>query len=356
MRVAAARCTGRRAANCAPTIRANTAPHSHGGRRVRAVARIVTAHLRVYTGSMHDGIKPDIAFIGGGNMASALIGGLIRAGRAPARIVVIEPNDRQRARLALQFGVLALPVADATLAQAAAVVWAVKPQSFVAAARPCNPHVGRALQLSVMAGIRTDALVAATGSPRVVRAMPNTPALIGMGIAGLFATAAVDAADRSTVEQILKPSGELLWVTQERDLDAVTALSGSGPAYVLYFIEAMIQAAGEMGLSVDQGRRLALATFAGATALAQQSEDSPAVLRERVTSRGGTTYAALMSMDHDAVKASFIRALHAAFVRAHELGDEFGVGTAAQGTNAARDPAPRPQIPSRRASGSRQRP
>jgi pyrroline-5-carboxylate reductase len=356
MRVAAARCTGRRPANCAPTIRANTAPHSHGGRRVRAVARIVTAHLRVYTGSMHDGIKPDIAFIGGGNMASALIGGLIRAGRAPARIVVIEPNDRQRARLALQFGVLALPVADATLAKAAAVVWAVKPQSFVDAAKACNPHVGRALQLSVMAGIRTDALVAATGSLRVVRAMPNTPALIGMGIAGLFATAAVDAADRLTVEQILKPSGELLWVTQERDLDAVTALSGSGPAYVLYFIEAMIQAAGEMGLSVDQGRRLALATFAGATALAQQSDDSPAVLRERVTSKGGTTYAALMSMDHDAVKASFIRALHAAFVRAHELGDEFGAGMAAQATNAARDPAPRPQIPSRRASGSRQRP
>ena len=128
---------------------------------------------------------------------------------------------------------------------------------------------------------------------------------------------------------MLAPSGELLWLPRERDLDAVTALSGSGPAYVYYFIEAMIQAAGEMGLTVEQGRRLALATFAGATALAQQSSESPAVLRERVTSKGGTTYAALMSMDNDAVKAAFVRALHAANQRARQLGDEFGNGAAA---------------------------
>jgi pyrroline-5-carboxylate reductase len=314
------------------------------------------AQCRVYTGPMNSGIRPEVAFIGGGNMASALISGMVQAGRIPATIVVIEPNDRQRARLALQFGVLALPVADATLAHATAVVWAVKPQLFGAAAPPCAPHVGRALQLSVMAGIRTETLVAATGSPRVVRAMPNTPALIGKGIAGLYSTAAVDAADRAAVEQVLTPSGELLWVAQERDLDAVTALSGSGPAYVFYFIEAMIQAAGEMGLSVEQGRRLALATFAGATALAQQSEDSPAVLRERVTSKGGTTYAALMSMDNDAVKAAFVRALHAACARARQLGDEFGADAVTQGASAARDPAPRPQTPSHRANGSRERP
>jgi pyrroline-5-carboxylate reductase len=310
----------------------------------------------IYTGPMNSAVKPEIAFIGGGNMASALISGLVQAGRVPATIVVIEPNDRQRARLALQFGVLALPRADATLAQARAVVWAVKPQSFVTAAQPCAPHVGAALQLSVMAGIRTEALVSATGSPRVVRAMPNTPALIGKGIAGLYATVAVDAADRAMVEQVMTPSGELLWVTQERDLDAVTALSGSGPAYVFYFIEAMIQAAGEMGLSVEQGRRLALATFAGATALAQQSEDSPAVLRERVTSKGGTTYAALMSMDNDAVKAAFVRALHAACVRARQLGEEFGTGAGNPAASAERDPAPRQQIPSHRANGSRETP
>jgi pyrroline-5-carboxylate reductase len=281
---------------------------------------------------MHSAIKPEIAFIGGGNMASALIGGLLQSGRVPATVLVIEPNDRQRARLALQFGVLALAVADAQLAAAPLVVWAVKPQAFAAAALPCAPHVANALQLSVMAGIRTESLIAATGSERVVRAMPNTPALIGKGITGLFATPSVSAQDRAAVERVLAPSGELLWLPRERDLDAVTALSGSGPAYVYYFIEAMIQAAGEMGLTVEQGRRLALATFAGATALAQQSTESPAVLRERVTSKGGTTYAALMSMDNDAVKAAFVRALHAANERARALGDEFGAGVAAAPT------------------------
>jgi pyrroline-5-carboxylate reductase len=273
---------------------------------------------------MDPAIRPEVAFIGGGNMASALISGLLQAGRVPATVLVIEPDDRQRAKVAMQFGVLALAVADAQLSDVPLVVWAVKPQSFAAAARPCAPHVGQALHLSVMAGIRTESVVAATGSPRVVRAMPNTPALIGQGITGLFATSAASASDRAAVEKVLSPSGELLWLPRERDLDAVTALSGSGPAYVYYFIEAMIQAAGEMGLTVEQGRRLALATFAGATALAQQSTESPAVLRERVTSKGGTTYAALMSMDNDAVKAAFVRALHAANTRARQLGDEFG--------------------------------
>ncbi len=278
---------------------------------------------------MNSGIKPEIAFIGGGNMASALVGGLLQTGRVPATVLVIEPDDRQRAKVALQFGVLALAVADSRLADVPLVVWAVKPQSFAAAARPCAAHVGQALQLSVMAGIRTASLIAASGSERVVRAMPNTPALIGQGITGLFATPAVNASDRAAVEKVLAPSGELLWLPQERDLDAVTALSGSGPAYVYYFIEAMIQAAGEMGLTVEQGRRLALATFAGATALARQSSESPAVLRERVTSKGGTTYAALMSMDNDAVKAAFVKALHAADTRARQLGEEFGAGNGA---------------------------
>ncbi|HEX6019799.1 MAG TPA: pyrroline-5-carboxylate reductase [Burkholderiaceae bacterium] len=290
---------------------------------------------------MNTAIRPEIAFVGGGNMASALAGGLLKGGRIPATVLMIEPDDRQRARLALQFGVLALPAADDHLAGVPLVVWAVKPQSFAAAARPCAPFVGGALQLSVMAGIRTDALVAATGSARVVRAMPNTPALVGLGITGLFATPEVSEADRSAAESVLGASGELMWLARESDLDAVTALSGSGPAYVYYFIEAMIQAAGEMGLSVEQGRRLALATFAGATALAQQSSDSPAVLRERVTSKGGTTYAALMSLDNDAVKAAFVRALHAARERARTLGDEFGAA-APQSASAAPGPAPRP--------------
>jgi pyrroline-5-carboxylate reductase len=268
--------------------------------------------------------NPLIAFIGGGNMASALIGGLVQSGRPGSSIVVIEPDDGQRARLTLRYGVHTRHGADTLLSHAALVVWAVKPQSFAEAAEAAKSHVGHAPQLSVMAGIRTGAITRASGSDRVVRAMPNTPAFIGRGIAGLFATTTTTTDDRELAESVLAPTGATLWVSREADLDAVTALSGSGPAYVFYFLEAMIQAAGEMGLSAEQGRQLALATFSGATALAAQSDESVATLRERVTSRGGTTYAALMSLDSDAVKAAFVRALHAARRRAQELGDQYG--------------------------------
>ena len=265
-----------------------------------------------------------IAFVGGGNMAIALIGGLIKAGRAPQSISVIEPFEAQRNKLVAAFGIHPQAAADEHLAAADTVVWAVKPQWFAQAAAPCKPHVGRALHLSVMAGIRSETIVRASGSERVVRAMPNTPALIGRGIAGLFARAAVTADERAVVEQLLAPTGATLWVAREQDLDAVTALSGSGPAYVFYIVEAMMQAAREMGLSEAQGRSLALATFDGATALAQQSPLHPSELRAQVTSKGGTTHAAITSLQGDAVDAAFVRALHAAANRAAELGDEFG--------------------------------
>ena len=265
-----------------------------------------------------------IAFIGGGNMAAAIIGGLIKSGRAADSILVVDPGEAQRAKLRADFGVSALAAADSTLTAAATVVWAVKPQFFQAAAAPCAAHLGGALQLSVMAGIRSEGIAKSTGAARVVRAMPNTPALIGQGIAGLFARDAVTAADRAEVEAVLAPTGRLLWVAREADLDAVTALSGSGPAYVFYFVEAMVQAAREMGLSEAQGKALALATFAGATSLAEASSEPPALLRERVTSKGGTTHAALASLEASGVKAAFVAALKAAQQRARELGDEFG--------------------------------
>ena len=265
-----------------------------------------------------------IAFIGGGNMASALIGGLLKAGHPPSRLLVVEPVEAQRARLMQQLGVLALPEADATLAQAAIVVWAVKPQTFQQAVAPCARHVEGALHLSVMAGIRSGAIARASGSERVVRAMPNTPALIGQGIAGLYARAAVGAAERGAIERLLAPTGDLLWVAREEDLDSVTAISGSGPAYVYYVLEAMIDSAVAMGLSEADGRTLALATLAGATALARQSGLSPAMLREQVTSKGGTTFAALQSLEADGVKAAFVTALRKAQTRAMELGDEYG--------------------------------
>lgn len=262
-----------------------------------------------------------IAFIGGGNMASAIIGGLLRSGRPATDIGVVEPFEPQRERLRQQFGIVARAAADEALRDAALVVWAVKPQSFPEAAEPCGGgRVSQALQLSVMAGIRSDAIVAASGSARVVRAMPNTPALIGLGIAGLFARPEVGADERARVEALLQPTGQTLWVDREDDLDAVTALSGSGPAYVFYFIEAMMQAAAEMGLQAEQGRRLAQATFAGAAALAQASPLQPAELRAQVTSKGGTTHAAITALDAAGVKAAFVEALHAARERAAELG------------------------------------
>ncbi|MBP5989972.1 MAG: pyrroline-5-carboxylate reductase [Piscinibacter sp.] len=265
-----------------------------------------------------------LAFVGGGNMASAIIGGLVAAGRPGGSILVIDPGEAQRSKLAAELGVRTQAAADAALAQAAVVVWAVKPQLFQDAAAPCATHVRGALQFSVMAGIRSDAIVRATGSARVVRSMPNTPALIGQGIAGLYAREAVSADERRAAEALLAPTGRTLWVAREEDLDAVTALSGSGPAYVFYFVEAMMQAAQQMGLSAEQGKQLALATFAGATALAQTSSEPPDVLRERVTSKGGTTYAALTSMEASGVKAAFVKAIAAAQQRARELGDEFG--------------------------------
>ena len=261
-----------------------------------------------------------VAFIGGGNMASALIGGLRRSGHAAAEILVVEPWAEQRERLAAQHGVQAQAAADARLAAAALVVWAVKPQSFVEAAAACAAHVGGALQLSVMAGVRSAAIVAATGSARVVRAMPNTPALIGQGIAGLYARPEVSVAERSRIDAVLAPTGQTLWVEREDDLDAVTALSGSGPAYVFLFIESMLRAAQQMGLTDAQGRALALQTFAGATALAARSDEPPSVLRERVTSKGGTTFAALESMRFDGVSDAIVRAVLAAQQRAAELG------------------------------------
>ena len=269
-----------------------------------------------------------IAFIGGGNMASALIGGLVRAGRSPADVLVIEPVQAQRDKLSADFGVRTASAAGPALAEAGLVVWAVKPQLFAQAAAPCAAWVAGALQMSVMAGIRSASIARATGlapdAARIVRSMPNTPALIGRGIAGLYATPAVTAAERALVEQLLAPTGQTLWVGREVDLDAVTALSGSGPAYVFYVIEAMMAAAAEMGLTPEQGKRLALATLDGATELAARSDEPPALLRERVTSKGGTTHAALQSLQADGVAPAFVKALKAAQRRAAELGDEFG--------------------------------
>ncbi len=271
-----------------------------------------------------DSSNEHIAFIGGGNMASAIIGGLIQRGLAASQIQVVEPFAEQRVRLARQFGIAASEKPGIGLSRATLVVWAVKPQTFKEAAGQARAHTPAALHLSVAAGIRSDSIALWLGTERIVRAMPNTPALIGKGISALFARPAVSATGRLAVESVIQTTGDYLWLEQEAQLDAVTALSGSGPAYVFYFIEAMIQAGTDMGLNPDQARQLAVETFVGASALAHDSEESPEVLRTRVTSKGGTTYAALTSMEHNGIKQQFIQAIQAARRRAQELGDEFG--------------------------------
>ena len=268
-----------------------------------------------------------LAFIGGGNMASAILGGLIREGMAPAQVTVIEPFADTAAQLKAAWDVEvhgSASSASSLLSKADLVVWAVKPQVFKEAALPVAAFTQRALHLSVAAGIRSDSIARWLQTDRVVRSMPNTPALVGQGITGLFARAGVSEQDQSLIEQVLKSTGEFLWVQQEADLDTVTALSGSGPAYVFYFLEAMTEAGVKMGLPQAQAYHLAKATFGGATHLARQSTESPEVLRQRVTSKGGTTYAALTSMANDHVKEAFVKAMLAAQKRAGELGDEFG--------------------------------
>jgi pyrroline-5-carboxylate reductase len=266
----------------------------------------------------------NIAFIGGGNMASAIIGGLLKQGMTPGQILVVEPFEDARIKLKDLFGIAALSTPDTCLARAALVVWAVKPQTFREAALQTKPYTSGALHLSVAAGIRSNSISSWLGSDRIIRCMPNTPALIGKGITALVARNSVTAADRQWAGEVIATTGQFLWLEREEQLDAVTAISGSGPAYMFYFMEAMTAAGAEMGLSAEQAYQLAVATFIGAGELARASTETPELLRQRVTSKGGTTYAAITSMDESGIKASFSRALHAACDRAKEMGDEFG--------------------------------
>lgn len=266
-----------------------------------------------------------ITFIGGGNMAAALIGGLIAKGHAAAGIGVVELQAEARARLAAQFGVACVDSVAAVASLGEVVVLAVKPQQMRAAAAALRPRLARELVITIAAGIRLlDLSRWLGGYATLVRCMPNTPALIGAGISGLYASAEVDAGQRALAEAILGAVGATLWVPQEDLLDPVTAISGSGPAYVFYFIEALQQAAAEMGFSAADARKLAVETFLGTARLAAQSPEEVALLRERVTSKGGTTERAFASMDADRVKDLIVRALHAANQRAHELGEQLG--------------------------------
>ncbi|MBB3012468.1 pyrroline-5-carboxylate reductase [Cupriavidus alkaliphilus] len=268
-------------------------------------------------------------FLGGGNMASALIGGLIARGVPASAIRVVDPFPEAQQRLARDLGVHAAGAPDAAFGASDVLVLAVKPQQFRDATEQLLPHLpgdgAGNLVISVAAGIRLQDMQRWLGGRnRVVRAMPNTPALSGMGMTGLAALAGLSAKDRAIASAVAEAVGKCVWVDGDDQIDAVTAISGSGPAYVFYFIEAMQRAATELGLSAEQGRELAVETFRGAATLAGQSPEPVATLRERVTSKGGTTHAALTSMEASGIADAFVRAMHAAAARGKEMGAEFG--------------------------------
>ncbi len=266
-----------------------------------------------------------IAFLGGGNMARALIGGLLARGVKPAAISVIERLAPARRHLAARYKVRASAGPDARTRAADTLVLAVKPQDMRAAVAPLVPLPARQLVVSIAAGIRlADLQRWLGGHARLVRCMPNTPALIGAGITGLHAPRGVGAAERRRAGRILGAVGECVWLADERLLDAVTALSGSGPAYVFWFIEQLAAIGASLGLPRAAAERLALQTVLGAARLAAHSGEPPALLRERVTSKGGTTEAALRVFDEEQLAARLKRALEAASRRGAELGALLG--------------------------------
>lgn len=269
--------------------------------------------------------KLAIGFIGGGNMASALIGGVSASMGEHLSLHVVDINQATLTRLETEYSLTTALQVDQRLAQMDVIVLAVKPQQFRDALESLRPFLNQQLLISIAAGIRAvDMQRWLGGYGKIVRTMPNTPALVNQGMTGLFALDAVSQNEREYAEKIMAAVGQTLWLPQEHLLDAVTAISGSGPAYVFYFIEAMQQAGLELGLDEAAARRLALATFQGAAGLAVHASEDVSVLRERVTSKGGTTYAALTHLQNHQVGNTIIAAIHAAAERGRQLGEEFG--------------------------------
>jgi pyrroline-5-carboxylate reductase len=266
-----------------------------------------------------------IGFVGGGNMASAMIGGLIGKGFDPGEIHVIEVSDEACVRLQREFGIEARPTFDRAFAGSECIVLATKPQQLREVAQTLASSLHHQLLISIAAGIRTEDLMRWLGGyRRVVRVMPNTPALVGLGMSALFATTAVNASERNLAESILSAVGETFWLADEGEMDGVTAISGSGPAYVFYFIEALEEAARKQGFDTAAARQLAVQTVLGAARLAADSSDDARTLRARVTSKGGTTESAIEVFETARLKEIVARAVARAAERSRALGEELG--------------------------------
>jgi pyrroline-5-carboxylate reductase len=265
-----------------------------------------------------------ITFIGGGNMAQAIIGGLAARGYAASDVTAVEPVPEARERIT-KLGARAVATPADAAPYGDLVVMAVKPQQMREAAAAVRGQLKRELVLSIAAGIRLADLSRWLGGHQVLaRCMPNTPALVGLGVTGLYCAPQVPDAGKRLATEVLQAVGSVVSVDTEAMLDPVTAISGSGPAYVFAFIEALQQAAIELGFNAAQARELAIGTFVGAARLAADSSDDVATLRQRVTSKGGTTERALASLQSDGVANAIVKAARAANERAHELGDQLG--------------------------------
>lgn len=269
-------------------------------------------------------MKEKIGFIGGGNMAQSLIGGLIASDVPAVAIHVSEPDETRRQQLQIDFGIHTSANNLTTTEQCDVIVFAVKPQLMKEVVSNIKSTTDK-LFISIAAGIETSAIENWLGQPAaIVRTMPNTPALVKSGATGLFANPNVSATQKESAESILRAVGLTLWVEREELLDAVTALSGSGPAYLFLVMEAMEQAGIELGLSPTDARLLTVQTAFGASKLALEINEDPAVLRKRVTSPGGTTERAVQVLQENQLHKIFQQALTAARDRARELAEQLG--------------------------------
>lgn len=260
-----------------------------------------------------------IAFIGGGQMATALIAGLLRDGTQPEAIAVVEPDPGQRERLERRFAVRTFASGTPSLGEVDVAVWAVKPQVMREASASFGPVLSRALHISIVAGVATPSLVHWLGTDRVIRTMPNTPALVGSGVTAMLAAPGATQPDRATAQKLLAATGYTFWVESDDRIDAVTALSGSGPGYVFEFLASFQQAAQAIGFSPEEARELVLRTVRGSADQAACDDTEFALLRDRVASRGGTTEAGLEALGRNHFSRALFEAVASAFQRARRL-------------------------------------
>lgn len=271
--------------------------------------------------------KLKISFIGAGNMACSLIGGLIADGMTPANINIADINDEQLNKLQQHFGVTICPSNSAATDAANILVLAVKPQGLKQVAEEIHNSVqsNKPLIISIAAGIQAQDIDRWLGSDvAIVRTMPNTPSLIQTGATGLYANDKVTEDQRNIAETIMRAVGVAVWVKSEQQMDVVTAISGSGPAYYFLFMEAMQAAGEELGLDTETARLLTLQTAFGATKMALESSDDCATLRQRVTSPGGTTEQALHTFEEGQLRQLIKQAITAAAKRSQELAQLLG--------------------------------